>query len=87
MPVEEIKKNLRSKRLVLGTERTIKQLKLGHVSKVFLSSNCQESVRKDVNYYGSLGGCAVESLDVPNEELGVICKKPFSISVAGILKQ
>ncbi|MBS3133275.1 ribosomal L7Ae/L30e/S12e/Gadd45 family protein [Candidatus Woesearchaeota archaeon] len=87
MALIEIKKNLKSKRLVFGTELTVKQIKLGNVSKVFLSSNCPDSVKKDISYYSGTGGCSVESLEVLNEELGVICKKPFSVSVVGLLKQ
>ena len=87
MAVSEIKKNLKNKRLILGTDLTLKQLKLGNISRVFLSSNCPESVKQDVNYYCGIGGCAVENLDMPNEELGIICKKPFSVSVVGLLKQ
>ena len=87
MALTEIKSNLKSKRLVLGTELTIKQLKLGKIAKVFLSSNCSENVKKDVNYYSGLGSCSVENLDLPNDELGAVCKKPFSVSVIGLLKQ
>lgn len=87
MPLDEIKANLKGSRLILGTDRTIKGLKSGKMSKVFLSENCSERVRADVDYYGRLGACSVEVLDVPNEELGLLCKKPFSVSVVGLLKQ
>ncbi|MAG15724.1 50S ribosomal protein L30 [Candidatus Woesearchaeota archaeon] len=87
MAVSEIKNNLKNKRIVLGTNLTLKNLKLGTVSKVFLSSNCPENVKKDVNYYCKLSDCSVENLKLPNEELGVVCRKPFSVSVVGLLKQ
>lgn len=87
MSLDEIKNNLKGKRLVLGTEMTVKQLKRGKVSKVFISSNAPASVKKDIAYYCSIGGCSFENLDVPNDELGIVCKKPFSVSVVGLLKQ
>jgi len=87
MTISEIKSNLKNKRLVLGTNLTIKQLKLGNISKVFLSSNCPENIKKDVGYYSSMSSCSVESLKLPNEELGILCKKPFSVSIVGLLKQ
>ncbi|MBI2664121.1 ribosomal L7Ae/L30e/S12e/Gadd45 family protein [Candidatus Woesearchaeota archaeon] len=87
MGVDEIKANLKNKRLVLGAKIILKQMKLGNVSKVFLSNNCPDSVKKDVAYYCGLGGCSVESLEMPNDELGVVCKKPFSVSAVGLLKQ
>ena len=82
----EIKKMLKSGEIIIGTERTIKSLKLGRVQKVLISSNCQVSVEKDLNYYASLSGAELHKLDYPNDELSVICKKPFSISVLAFLK-
>jgi len=82
----EIKKMLKSGSLVIGTERTIKALKLGKVQKVLLSSNCPADVEKDINYYAGLSGAEPHKLEYKNEELGAICKKPFSVSVLSMLK-
>lgn len=82
----EFKKLLKSKLVVIGTERTIKSLKRGNIEKVFLSSNCPTNVEKDLGYYASLSKADVIRLQYPNDEIGVICKKPFSISVLSILK-
>ena len=81
--ITEIKKLLKDKNLVIGTERTIKNLKSGKISKIFISSNCPSIVKADIEYYSKLTNAAVVKLKYPNEELGVICKKPFSISVLG----
>ena len=82
----EIKKLLKAGNIIIGTERTIKNLKLGKVQKVLVSSNCPSNVEKDINYYASLSGAELHKLDYPNDELSVICKKPFSISVLALLK-
>ena len=82
----EIKKMLKEKNLVIGTERTIKNLKLGKVDKVVVTSNCPEKVQKDIEYYAALGKAEVVKIKYPNEELGIICKKPFAISALSILK-
>ena len=82
----EIKKLLKTGNLIIGTERTVKNLKLGRVQKVILSSNCPANVEKDITYYSGLNSTEVYRLDYPNDELGVICKKPFSISVLALLK-
>ena len=87
MTVDEIKNNLKSKRLILGADITVKNLKNGKLAKVFMSGNCPDAVKKDIEYYCGISGCASEVLDVPNDELGVVCKKMFSISVVGLLKQ
>ena len=82
----EIKKMLKAGNVLIGTERTIKSLKLGRVQKVLVSSNCPAGVEKDINYYAGLSGAELHKLDYPNDELSVICKKPFSISVLAFLK-
>lgn len=82
----EIKKMLKAGNVLIGTERTIKSLKLGKVQKVLVSSNCPAKVENDINYYAGLSGAEFHKLDYPNDELSVICKKPFSISVMAFLK-
>ena len=82
----EIKKILKSGNVLLGTERTVKGLRLGKVEKVLVSSNCPARVEKDINYYAGLSGAETHKLEYPNDELGVICKKPFSISVLAVVK-
>lgn len=82
----EIKKNLEGKKLVIGTETTIKSMRRGKLSKVYLTSNAPDSVKEDINRYAKLAGVMVVDLDLSNEELGVVCKKPFAISVIGLSK-
>lgn len=84
--VDEIKKNLEKGNLIFGTQMTMKSLKLGNVEKVFVTKNCPAEVKKDVMSYSNIGKFEVVELESTNEELGVICKKPFSISVIGLLR-
>lgn len=83
----EIRKNLEKKKIIIGTDRTIKNLKLGKIEKVYITKNCPEEKKKSINYYSKLGKVKVVNLKHTNEELGVICKKPFSISIASLLKE
>ena len=82
----EIKKIVKSGNILLGTQRTVKGLRLGKVEKVLVSSNCPARVEKDLNYYAGLSGAEMHKLEYPNDELGIICKKPFSISVLAVVK-
>lgn len=82
----ELKKMLKEKKPVIGTERTIKNLKLGKVDKVIVTLNCPEKIQKDIDYYAALSKTEVLKIKYPNEELGIICKKPFAISVLSVLK-
>lgn len=81
--ISEIKTSLKKKKLILGTELTIKNLKLGKLAKVYATNNCPKNVMDDLEYYGKLTNIPIEHLPIPNDELGVICKKQFAISVLG----
>ena len=85
--IEEIKKNLGSEKLLLGQKETLKNLKLNQVEKVFLASNCDEAVKKEIEYYCGLNNTQIVELNIPNDEIGIISKKQFSISVLCLLKQ
>lgn len=77
----DLKKLLKTDKVVLGTQRTLKLLKAGSAAHVFLSSNCPEDIKKDIEYYAKLADVAVVFLKQPNDELGTLCKKPYAVSV------
>lgn len=79
--MDEIKKILKEKSLTFGTEEVLKKIRLGEVKKVFLASNCNKDIKEKIERYAKVGKIQVVNLDIPNDEVGVICKKPFAISV------
>ena len=80
----EIRKLLGSDKLIIGTDRCLKLLREGQLKKVILASNANQVIVDDIQRYSQQTGAEVVQLDIPNEELGVYCKKPFNISVLGI---
>jgi len=84
--VKEIQSILKSKKAVIGTDKSLKNLKKGKVSAVYITLNCPEEVKEEIKHYSKLSNAKVVELKKSNEELGVICKKPFSISVLSHLK-
>lgn len=85
--MEDIKKLVKEKKVFIGTDQTIKNLKLGKVSRVMITKNCPADVREDIKHYAGLSQAEVVELNVPNDELGVMCRKPFLISVLGVKKE
>jgi len=81
MDINEFKTIIKKEKMVFGTERTTKLLKLGKVKHVFLAKNCPERVQKEIMYYAKLAKIDASVVNKTNEELGVLCKKQFSISV------
>ena len=80
-PLEEIKKYIKSDKLIFGTDETLKSLRKGTLDKVFLAAKTKQSTSEDFNHYAKLAKVEVIQLDLPNDELGTFCKKPYSISV------
>lgn len=84
--MEDIKKLMKEKKVFIGTDQTLRNLKLGKVSKVLLASNCAEEAVEAVERYANMSGVPVEKLNIPNDELGIICRKHFFISVMSVKK-
>lgn len=83
--VTEVRKALKGKHII-GAQAGLKNLKLGKIEKVFLASNCKEEVKGGVEKLAKLSGARVVVIKQPNDELGTICKKPFSISMLSVIK-
>ena len=81
-----IRKLLDANKLVIGSKRSLKMLREGKLSDVLLASNSTDSMDETFQKYCALVGTEIKKLNIPSEELGIICKKPFAISVLGVIK-
>lgn len=84
---KEIKKALKEENVIIGTEITLKNLKQGKIARIYLSSNCQSATKDEISHLAEINKTKIIELGINDEELGVICKKPFSISVLSVSKQ
>ena len=79
----DLKKALIANKLIFGTEETMKKLRLGKITKVYLSSNVDQTTKTDVTRICTLTNIPCIELTQTNDEIGVLCKKSFAISVVG----
>ena len=84
--ITELRKHVQGTKFIIGTSEVMKLLKHNKLAKIFAASNCPASVKGDLKHYGTMSDCEIVELQIPNDELGVMCKKPFSISVVGVLR-
>ena len=82
--LDELKKLTKSEAVVIGTERTLKELKSGKIKRIVLALNCNKQSEKVVRHYAEIGKVEVIKCSYKNDELGTIFKKPFSISIIGL---
>ncbi|AAR39033.1 NEQ179 [Nanoarchaeum equitans Kin4-M] len=86
MDINEIRRHVMEGKAVIGTNKTLKLLKLGQLSAVVLAKNVPDYIKEDIEYYAKLSNIPVIQVDLFNDELGAALKKRFKVSVVGILK-
>lgn len=81
--MKELKEAIQQGKLVIGKERTLKLLKKKKLGQIVIAKNCPHHIREDLQHYAKLFSIPCTQSTQSNEELGVLCKKPFAISVLG----
>ena len=81
MSLAALKKALKEENLVFGLNETIKNLKNGKVKKIFLAKNCPARVKEEIENYSKISKFEIVQLDEPNDELALICKKNYPVTV------
>ncbi len=84
--MQEIRNILEKGKGIIGSKVIIKKLNQKLISKIFIAKNCKEEIKNDIEKLARISEVEVVNLDIKNEELGILCRKPFNISVVGALK-
>jgi len=87
MNLEEFKKAIaqarEKKKLVLGTDKTLKLLKTSKVKLVVIANNCP--VSEEVNHHAKLAGVELYPFPGSGFDLGELCKRPFAVSTLAVM--
>lgn len=84
--MKELTNALKTKKVVFGTDKTLKLLRNDKLKTVFVASNCDEKVKEKIKHYAEINKTDVIELDMKNNEVGLFCKKPFFVSVLSLQK-
>jgi len=76
-----LKDDIKKKTPIVGLNNVLKHVRSKEISRVYISSNCPEKIKIRTNCKSY--NVEVIEMEENNKEVGVICKKPFSISVLG----
>ena len=79
--MSNLKEDIKNKKPIIGLERTLKKLKVSGLKKVYVTSN--SNAKEQLLLIGKTLGAEIIILEETSKELGVLCKKSFSISVLG----
>ena len=84
--IQEIKTAIENKKNIFGVKETIKSLSKSDILKVFVAKNVPQDIRDDLEHYCKVAKIDLVVLEQDNEEVGILVKKNFFVSVIGILK-
>jgi len=78
---------LKTGKVIIGSKRTLKAVKLGKVQMVIKANNCPEYIASDVYKYCQEFEPKIKIIEYNGSswDLGFICGKPFMISLLGIV--
>jgi large subunit ribosomal protein L30e len=78
---EEILNANKTGNIIVGYRQSRKFIKLDRAKVVVLASNVPEKIRKEIEHNAKIAGIKVEIFDKSSKELGVLCGKPYPVSV------
>ncbi|MEK6813058.1 MAG: ribosomal L7Ae/L30e/S12e/Gadd45 family protein [Nanoarchaeota archaeon] len=81
MSLDALRKALKEKTLVYGSDATLRNLRLGKTKTIFLAKNCPALVKESIQRYSRIADVMIYALDEPSDELSLICKKKFNVAV------
>lgn len=81
MTLAQLRKVLAEEKVIIGARETLRNVKRGKVKKIFLAGNCPTTVKESIEAYKKLSKIEVIQLQEPSNELMLICKKNFPVTV------
>jgi|YelNatPaOPRAMG01_1025707.scaffolds.fasta_scaffold03997_8 large subunit ribosomal protein L30e len=78
---EEIRSAVSKGDVIIGYRESIKYLKSNVPKLVVIANNIPERMRKDLEDVSRVSGAKIEVFEKDSVTLGVICGKPFPVSV------
>ncbi|MEL9997284.1 MAG: 50S ribosomal protein L30e [Sulfolobales archaeon] len=81
----EIKNVVKSGKVVLGFKRSLKAILLGRAKAVIVADKIPKAFYEDISRYAVLGGVPVIKFNGSSKDLGLVCGKPFPVTVIAVL--
>jgi large subunit ribosomal protein L30e len=84
---KEIRQAITTGKVAIGADKSLKTLKRGQAKLIIVASNCEPDVRADIEHYAKLANLPVYNFDGDGGELGLVCGKPFLVSVLAVVEE
>jgi len=85
MKIEEtIQDALKSQKAILGYRQSIKFIKADEPKLIVIAKNIPESMKKEIEHNVKVSDAKMEIFNGSSRDLGVICGKPYPVSIVVI---
>ncbi|MDP6294227.1 MAG: ribosomal L7Ae/L30e/S12e/Gadd45 family protein [Candidatus Woesearchaeota archaeon] len=81
----DIRKLVEADKVIIGSDRVLKGMAKETLKEVLVTRNIAQLIKQKVEHYAKLHDIKITELEQNSEELGVLCKKPFNISIIGVI--
>jgi ribosomal protein L30E len=85
--LEIIRNAQKADKLVIGLETTMNALKNDKLEYVFMANNAPQNMIDDVTHNGTVTETLASQVSINAEDLGVVCKKQFRVTIVGVLRK
>jgi len=79
-----IKRKMREKNVILGYNKVMKAIKTKQLQTIIYATNLPKEKLKIVKHNARIGGIEVKEYSKDSVELGLVCGKPFAVSILAI---
>jgi len=83
----ELRKAINTGKVYLGSKVAIREIRRGRAKMAILSSSCPKKIKNILNNLGELSNIKVIKHKKNSLDLGMLCGKPFPVSVIVINQQ
>ncbi|AWR94503.1 50S ribosomal protein L30e [Acidianus brierleyi] len=80
----ELKNLLKSGKVIFGSKKTLKKLKLGKVKAIIVASTLKGDIMNDIIHYAKVSSIPIYKYPGSGWDLGTLAGKPFMISTIGV---
>lgn len=79
-----IKEKIKQGKVIIGYDTVIKAIKMGHPKLIVFANNLPEGRIKTVKHNARIARIEVKAYPKNSTDLGLICGKPFPVSILAI---
>lgn len=82
--IKKIKAALKEKKAVLGYKEVLREIKVKTPEMVIYANNLPKNMFDEIEHNAKIGDIKIYKFPKDSTELGLICKKPFPVSILAI---